>query len=61
MPVTLSTTSGGTIYYSINGTTPTTVYSGPVSIIGNVILKYRATALGTSETVKSSVYAVSKP
>jgi hypothetical protein len=61
MPVTLSTTSGGTIYYSTNGTTPTTVYSGPVAIIGNVILKYRSTALGISETVNSAVYAVTKP
>jgi hypothetical protein len=58
LAVTVSTTSGGVIYYSTNGTTPTTVYSGPVALTGNVVLKYRTIAYGITEAIKSAAYSV---
>jgi len=61
--VTLSTTNNAVIYYTTNGTTPTTasaVYSAPLSLTGNVSLKYFAKdASDNSEAVKTSVYSVS--
>jgi hypothetical protein len=60
--VTLSTDSGGTIYYSTNGATPYIIYTGPIPIIGNVVLKYRTVALSSpTEAIKSAIYSVTSP
>ena len=60
--VTLSANKSATIYYTTNGTTPTTgsaVYSTPVSISATATLKYFAKdAAGNSETVKTQTYTI---
>jgi len=64
--VVLSTNQGGTIYYTIDGTTPTTaspVYTGPITLAPTATqaytVKYFAVSqTGTVETVKSTAYAV---
>lgn len=61
--VTISTTTAGaTIYYTTDGTTPTTastVYSAPVSISANTTLKALATkATLTNSAVVTGVYAI---
>jgi hypothetical protein len=62
-PVTISdTTTGATIYYTIDGTTPTTsskVYSGALTLNATETLKAIAVAIGYSPSaVASSVYTV---
>jgi len=60
--VTLTANETATIYYTTNGTTPTTsstVYSAPVNIATTTTLEYfaRDTA-GNSESVKTGVYTI---
>jgi YD repeat-containing protein len=61
--VTLSANEPATIYYTTNGTTPTTsssVYSAPLTISASTTLKYFARDLaGNSETVKTQTYVIS--
>ena len=64
--VTMSdSTTGATIYYTTNGTTPTTassVYSGPVQVASTETLKAIAISSGLSNSsVASSVYTISTP
>jgi hypothetical protein len=61
--VVLSANEPATIYYTVNGTTPTTssaVYSAPIAINATTTLKYfaRDTA-GNKEPVKSQTYTIS--
>lgn len=62
--VTISTaTSGATIHYTTNGTTPTsssTVYSGPITLTANTTVQALATNAGYGNSgVGSAVYTVS--
>ena len=65
--VTISTTTGGaTIYYTTNGTTPSstngTVYSSPVAINSTCTLQAIAYATGyANSTVSSGVYTIGNP
>ncbi len=58
-------TSGATIYYTMDGTAPTTssaVYSGPLTVGGVVTLKAFAAATGyTASAVASASYTISLP
>ena len=61
--VTLSdTTAGATIYYTTNGTTPTTastVYTGPIAVNATETIKALATATGfSSSAVASATYTI---
>jgi hypothetical protein len=63
--VSLTANEPATIYYTVNGTTPTTssaVYSAPLSIATTTTLKYfaRDTA-GNSEAVKTQTYTINAP
>ncbi len=63
--VTISdSTSGATIYYTTNGTTPTTsspVYSSPISVSTSETVEAIATASGhTTSAVGSAAYAIDK-
>jgi len=55
----------GNIYYTTNGSTPTTsssVYSSPLNVTATTTLKYFAKdAAGNSETVKTQVYTIGGP
>jgi len=64
--VTISdTTSGATIYYTTNGTTPTTssaVYSGPISVAATETVKAIAVASGFSTSATgSAAYTINLP
>jgi hypothetical protein len=60
-----STTPGATIYYTTNGTTPTTgstVYSGPIVVNTTTTLKAIAVATGfTNSAVASATYTITVP
>jgi hypothetical protein len=61
--VTISdTTPGATIYYTINGTTPTagsTVYSAPITVSSTETLQAFATAIGyTTSAVAAAAYTL---
>jgi hypothetical protein len=60
-----STTSGATIYYTTDGTTPTTsstLYSGPVSVSTNETLEALAVQTGSSNSaVGSAAYVINGP
>jgi hypothetical protein len=63
--VTLSdTTPSATIYYTIDGTTPTTastVYAGPITVSATQTIKALASATGyTASAVASAAYTISK-
>jgi hypothetical protein len=57
-------TAGATIYYTTNGTTPTTsstVYSGPIAVSASQTLKAIAGKTGNNNTpVATAVYSISK-
>jgi hypothetical protein len=59
------TTSGSTIYYTTNGTTPTTsssVYSSPITVSSTETLEAIATASGyTASPVATAAYTISVP
>jgi hypothetical protein len=64
--VTISdSTSGATIYYTTNGTTPTTssnVYSGPITVNSSETLEAIATATGYSQSaVGSAAFTITPP
>lgn len=63
--VTLSANEAATIYYTTNGTTPTTssaVYLTPMNISASTTLKFFAKdAAGNSEAVKTQVYNINIP
>ncbi len=58
-------TSGATIYYTANGTTPTTssaVYSGPITVSSTEMLEAIAAAPGdTNSAVASAAYTITQP
>jgi subtilase family serine protease len=58
-------TAGATIYYTTNGTAPTTnspVYSGPITVSSTETLEAMATATGyTASSVASAVYTITPP
>ena len=61
--IVLTSSELGTIYYTTDGTTPTTastVYGGPITVSGNTALKFLAMDIaGNSETpVKSAIYTI---
>ncbi len=60
-----SATQGATIYYTTNGTTPTTastVYAGPVTVGSSETLEAIATATGsTTSTVGTAAYVINLP
>ena len=63
--VTLTANEAGTIYYTLDGTEPTTsslVYGTPIPVTSSLTLKYFAKDLaGNAETVKSQVYTLTFP
>ena len=51
------TTSGATIYYTLDGSTPTissTVYTGPINVTGTTVIKAMATAPGLNNSPVST-------
>jgi hypothetical protein len=63
-PVTLATTTtGATIYYTINGDTPTaasTLYTGPITLVSSATIKAIAIKNGyTNSAVGSAAYVIS--
>jgi uncharacterized repeat protein (TIGR02543 family) len=61
--VSLTTSRPATIYYTINGDTPTissTRYTGPVTISANTMLKYFAVDGALNEDVKTQIYTVDR-
>jgi len=60
--VTLSASKAATIYYTLDGSSPTTssaVYNGPLTISANTTLKYFAKdAAGNVEQTKSQLYTI---
>ena len=63
--VTISDTAGATIYYTTNGSAPTTsstVYSGPITVSANQTLKAIAVASGfATSAVASANYKIAAP
>ncbi len=63
VPVSLTSTEPGKIYYTTNGTTPSTastVYTGPIIVSATTTIKYFAADLaGNTEPVKSGVWTIS--
>ncbi|MGC4000224.1 MAG: chitobiase/beta-hexosaminidase C-terminal domain-containing protein [Anaeromyxobacter sp.] len=61
----LDATPGAVIYYTLDGSTPTTgstVYSGPITVSGSTILTAMAVASGLGQSgVSSSTYIVGAP
>ena len=63
--VTLTANETATIYYTLDGTEPTTsssVYGTPIPVTSSLTLKYFAKDLaGNAETIKSQVYTLTFP
>lgn len=60
--VTLTTNEPAVIYYTLDGTTPSTassVYLGPTTVVGTTTIKYFAVdAAGNAEPVRSGIWAI---
>jgi len=60
-----STTSGATIYYTVNGATPTTAsvkYTGPIAVTSSTTIEAIATASqSTNSAVASAAYTITQP
>jgi hypothetical protein len=60
-----STTAGATIYYTINGSTPTTAsvkYAGPIAVSSTTTIEAIATASqSTNSAVASAAYTITQP
>ena len=55
-------TEGATIFYSIDGSTPSIPYNGPVNIAATATLKAKASKSGwTDSQITSAVYTISVP
>lgn len=65
VPVTLSTNETATIYYTIDGTTPTmasAVYTAPITVAATTTIKYFAVdTAGNVEAVKSGAWVIHVP
>ena len=63
--VTISTTtSGATIYYTLDGTDPTTsssVYSSPINVSSTTTIKAMAVASGNQSSIVSATYTIELP
>ena len=59
--VTLSMNEAGSIYYSLTGETPSTLYSGPITITANTVLKFLAVDLANiSSPIYTRTYTIDK-
>ena len=57
-------TSGATIYYTVDGSTPTTssaVYSSPISVSSKTTVQAFASAAGSTSGTSSAVYDIELP
>jgi hypothetical protein len=63
--LTCTNVSGATIFYTLDGTTPTVnsgIYSAPINITSTTTIKYFAQdSVGNSSTVSTAVYTISAP
>jgi len=63
--IALSATEGATIYYTLDGSNPTTaslVYSGPITMTGDTILKYFAKdSAGNESPVQTANFIITPP
>lgn len=54
-----SATSGASIFYSVDGSAPTTAYTGPIAVASSLTLKAKATLAGYNDSsVASAIYTI---